>query len=115
LNANLTPSINSVAYINLAEIPVSMTSPADIERSPATGPDVFIRKWLKDGIIQAGRTVTYTVEFGNLNKWPWPWDWSYGSHITELLPEGMTFVEAIGYWDPENTWEPESIYGQQVV
>jgi hypothetical protein len=24
-------------------------------------------------------------------------------------------VKAIGYWDPANTWEPESINGQQVV
>jgi hypothetical protein len=59
--------------------------------------------------------ITYTVEFGNANRWPWPWDWGYSSHITETLPEGMTFVKAIGYWDPAGTFEPQSNIGQEIV
>ena len=80
-----------------------------------SGPDVFVQKWLKSGDVLPGELITYTVEFGNQNRWPWNWDWPYGSHITETLPEGTTFVKAIGYWDPLNIWEPESINGQQVV
>jgi len=85
------------------------------EVSFVTGPDVFVRKWLKGGDLRAGELVTYTVEFGNLAKGPWSTDPEMGSHITKTLPQGMTFVEAIGYWDPSTPWEPESINGQQVV
>ena len=65
-----------------------------------TGPDVFVRKWLKSGELRAGEVVTYTVEFGNANRWPWNGDQNYGSHITDTLPSGMTFIKAIPYWDP---------------
>ena len=39
-----------------------------------TGSDTFVRKWLKEGVVQAGREITYTVEFGNANRWPWNTD-----------------------------------------
>ena len=59
--------------------------------------------------------ITYTVEFGNANRWPWNGDQNYGSHITDTLPVGMTFVRAIPYWNATKIWEPERINGQQIV
>jgi uncharacterized repeat protein (TIGR01451 family) len=53
-----------------------------------SGPDVFVRKWLKAGELCPGGLITYTVEFGNQNRWPWNWDWPYGSHITETCRKG---------------------------
>ena len=80
-----------------------------------TGPDVFVRKWLKDGELRAGEVVTYTVEFGNANRWPWNGDSNFGSHITDTLPTGMTFIKAIPYWDPAGSFDPESNVGHEVV
>jgi uncharacterized repeat protein (TIGR01451 family) len=80
-----------------------------------TGPDVFVRKWLSDGEVRAGEYITFTVLFGNQSRWPWRMDPNYYVHITETLPTGLTFVEAIPYWDPTSTWPPEIISGQQVV
>ncbi|OGO29456.1 MAG: hypothetical protein A2136_04235 [Chloroflexi bacterium RBG_16_54_11] len=119
--AELPPELVGVqgqAYFNQVDISdFGDVAPEDNhdEVTAYTGPDTFVRKWLKEGEVQSGRTVTYTVEFGNQNKWPWDSDPSVGSHITETLPAGMTFVEAIGYWDPATTWEPESVDGQQIV
>ena len=106
-----------LAFVNQADISdFEDIAPADNhdEVTSYTGPDVFVRKWLKEGELRAGELITYTVEFGNLNRKPWNGDNNFGSHITETLPAGTTFVEAIGYWDPANPWEPESIDGQEV-
>jgi uncharacterized repeat protein (TIGR01451 family) len=79
-----------------------------------SGPDVFVHKWFKEGDISPGGLITYTVEFGNLNRWPWE-NWPYGSHITDTLPVSTTFVRSIGYWDLMHEWIPESSNDQQVV
>ena len=42
-------------------------------------------------------------------------DPSYGSHITETLPEGMTFITATAPWDPSQPWIPELVDGNTVV
>jgi hypothetical protein len=121
LRANLDPDIignQGLEFTNQVDISdFDDIAPEDNhdEVTSYTGPDVFVRKWLKEGEVQAGRVVTYTVEFGNLNRRPWDGDPEFGSHITETLPAGMTFVKAIGYWDPANPWEPENPDGQELV
>ena len=79
------------------------------------GPDIFARKWLSGGIPKPGELITFTVEFGNANRWPWSSDQSYGSHITETLPAGMSLVKIIGHGNPQNTWVPETINGNTIV
>jgi len=110
--------LQGMQFVNQAEISdfgdVALADNFD-EVTSYTGPDVFVRKWLKAGELRAGEVITYTVEFGNMNRNRWNGDQNYGSHITDTLPSGMTFIKAIGYWDPANTYDPESINGQQLV
>jgi uncharacterized repeat protein (TIGR01451 family) len=118
---NLNPDVlfvQGLAFTNMLEAPW----PGDVNLSDNfdtvtayTGPDVFTHKWLSEGEPRAGEIITFTVEFGNANRWPWDSDWSYGSHLTDTLPEGMTFITATAPWDPEQSWTPELITGQQVV
>jgi uncharacterized repeat protein (TIGR01451 family) len=120
LAVDLTEDIGlqGLAYLNQADISnYGDVAPQDNhdEVTSYTGPDVFIHKWLKAGELRADELITYTVEFGNMNRWPWNGDPNYGSHITDTLPAGMTFIKAIPYWDPSGTFDPESINGQQVV
>jgi uncharacterized repeat protein (TIGR01451 family) len=120
--AMLTVGLDNVgqqglAFVNQAEISdfgdIDLDDNFD-EVTSYTGPDVFVRKWLKVGELRAGELVTYTVEFGNSNRGPWNGDGSVGSHITDTLPAGMTFVKAVLYNDPQGTWQPE-ITGQRLV
>jgi len=78
-----------------------------------TGPDVYIEKQLSGGVPEPGELVTYTVSFGNANLWPWDGDPNYGSHITDTLPEGMTFITAT--WAGGYPWVPELVDGNTVV
>jgi hypothetical protein len=73
-----------------------------------------VTKWLKAGELLPGGLITYTVELGNLNSWPFD-PMGYGSYITDTIPVGTTFVRAIPYWDPQNTWEPTSINGREIT
>jgi uncharacterized repeat protein (TIGR01451 family) len=110
--------VQGLAYTNTVESPVAGDIyPADnLDTKVAyTGPDVFVRKWLSDGAPRAGEVVTFTVQFGNANLWPWNGNNQIGSHITETLPDGLTFLRATAPWDPSQTWDPESVDGQQVA
>ena len=106
-----------LTFTNMAEAPVTGdVNPADNTASVTafTGPDIFIDKWLGGGKLEPGEIITYTVEFGNLNKWPWVGDTSVGSHITDTLPAGATFLYATAPWNINDTWEPESIEGNVI-
>ena len=121
LSVNLAPEdigVPGLTFTNQADISdFGDITPQDNhdEVSFVTGPDVFVHKWLKAGDVLAGEIITYTVEFGNYARGPWSTDPEMGSHITETLPQGMTFIQAINYGDPSTPWEPEIISGQQVV
>jgi large repetitive protein len=80
-----------------------------------TGPDVYVEKWLSGGEPKLGDIVTFTVEFGNKDRWPWNGDDQYGSHITDTLPAGMTFITATAPWNPDDRWQPESVDGNTIV
>jgi hypothetical protein len=73
-----------------------------------TGPDVFVEKWLSGGKVEPGELVTFTVKFGNRNRWPWDSDFSLdpGSYLTDTLPEELSFVRASGPWDRDQDWDP---------
>lgn len=110
--------VQGLTFINQVNAPVEGDVAPDDNSDTVislTGPDAFVRKWLKAGELRAGELITYTVEFGNHNRWPWNGDQNFGSHITDTLPTGMTFVKAIPYWDPTNTWTPVITDGQQIV
>jgi uncharacterized repeat protein (TIGR01451 family) len=64
-------------------------------------------------VPEPGEVLTYTVEFGNSNLPPWDGDPNYGSHITETLPEGMTFITAT--WGSNQPWVPELVDGNTIV
>jgi uncharacterized repeat protein (TIGR01451 family) len=81
---------------------------ADVEMA-ATGPDVYVRKWLSGGEPKPGETVTFTIEFGNRNLEPWSGDDQYGSHITDTLPPEMTLVDVVAPWDAH--WMPHQQVG----
>jgi uncharacterized repeat protein (TIGR01451 family) len=79
-----------------------------------TGSDLYVNKYLSAGEPRFGEVVTFTVEFGNRNKWPIDGNTPYGSHITDTLPAGFTFLRATAPWSPNEQWDPESIDGQTV-
>jgi uncharacterized repeat protein (TIGR01451 family) len=98
-------------FTNLAEAPVEGdVNPADntAEVTAYTGADVYIEKWLSGGVPLPGEILTFTIEFGNLNQPPWDGDPSVGSHITDTLPEGMTFITATTPGNATQFWGPES-------
>jgi uncharacterized repeat protein (TIGR01451 family) len=80
-----------------------------------SGPDVYVEKWLSGGEPRPGDIVTFTIEFGNQNQWPWDGDHEYGSHLTETLPTGMTFITATTPWNPDERWQPKIIDGHTLV
>ncbi len=87
--------------------------PADnrLELTAYSGPDVYVRQWLSDGLPTPGEVVTFTVEFGNRNRW---WGTQSGLHITDTLPAGMEFVRA---WQPNDwasEWNPDSSSGGNI-
>jgi uncharacterized repeat protein (TIGR01451 family) len=99
-----------LSFTNLAEGPIEGdVNPADntVEVTAYTGADVFIKKTLSGGVPLPGEMLTFTIEFGNLNPW-WNGDTEYGSHITDTLPTGMTFITATAPWNATQFWTPES-------
>jgi PKD repeat protein len=110
--------VEGLAFTNTLEAPIANdTNPADNTDTliAYSGPDVFVNKWLSGGDLRAGEIVTFTVEFGNQNFWPWDGDKEYGSHITDTLPEAMTFITATAPWNPEEYWAPESMDGNEIA
>jgi len=79
-----------------------------------SGPDVFIRKYLSGGIPEPGAIITFTVEFGNQNRW-WNGDGSYSSLVIDSLPEGMTFITATAPWTPGEYWAPWLIVDNTLI
>jgi len=107
-----------LTFPNVVDAPVEGdVFPADNhdEVTARTGPDVYIEKWIKEGTPEPGEQLTLGVRFGNSNYWPWDGDPEYGSHITETLPEGMTFITATAPWDPSQPWTPELMDGNTIV
>ena len=103
--------VEGLCFLNAAEAPIpDDVWPADnYDEVPAcTGPDVYVEKWLSGGEPVPGEILTFTVQFGNQSRWPWNGDDQYGSHITETLPTGMTFITATAPWNPDDVWHPET-------
>ncbi|MFC1997043.1 hypothetical protein ACFLXI_05480 [Chloroflexota bacterium] len=106
-----------LSFINSLEAPI----PDDVdltdnyaEVTATTGPDIYIEKWVSDGEPRAGEIITFTVEFGNHSKSPWDSDHESGSHITEILPEGMSFISASAPWNPDEVWAPDLVDGNTI-
>jgi uncharacterized repeat protein (TIGR01451 family) len=101
-------------FTNTVDAPISGdVYPADnhYEKAAFTGPDLYVEKWLSGGELRARKIVTFTVKFGNRNRWPWDADDNYGTYITDTLPTGMTFITATAPWDPNQSWTPNSLPG----
>jgi len=78
------------------------------------GPNIFVEKWLSGGEPRPGEVVTFTVKFGNRNRWQGI-DGMWRSHLTDTLPAGMTFITATAPWDPNQRWHPDQITGTTSV
>jgi uncharacterized repeat protein (TIGR01451 family) len=117
LDGNLV-GIEGLCFTNAAEAPI----PDDVwpgdnsdEVAACTGPDIYVKKWLSGGEPRPGEIVTFTVEFGNQSHSPWNSDDQYGSHLTETLPTGMTFITATAPWNLDDRWQPEIVDGNTIV
>jgi uncharacterized repeat protein (TIGR01451 family) len=106
-----------MAFTDWLEAPIEGDiNPADNYDSVTaySGPDVFIRKYLSGGIPEPGAIITFTVEFGNQNRW-WNGDGSYPSLVIDSLPEGMTFITATAPWTPGEHWAPFLIVDNTLI
>ncbi|HNB52466.1 MAG TPA: PKD domain-containing protein, partial [Anaerolineales bacterium] len=107
--------VPGLAYTNTADAPIpGDVSPADNHATvvPVTGPDLYVEKWLSSGDPRPGEVVTFTVEFGNQNRWPW---WANGLiTLTETLPPEMSFITATLPWDPNQPWTPTILPGGEL-
>ncbi len=114
-NANLDSPEQGMIYTNLAEAEVvGDVWPDDniSEVTAYTGPDIYIEKWLSGGEVRPGEIVTFTVEFGNRNKWPWgtdPGQSEPATSIVDILPAELTFIRATAPWNPDEEWVPDDI------
>lgn len=105
-----------LAFTNTVEAPIANdTNPLDNTDTVVayTGPDVFVNKWLSGGELHPGELVTFTVEFGNQNMWPWDGDPEFSSHITDTLPDSMTFITATAPLGGD--WSSVNIDGNTIV
>ncbi|MBN1657619.1 MAG: DUF11 domain-containing protein [Anaerolineae bacterium] len=107
-----------MTFVNIAEAPIDGdVAPEDNVSAVTayTGPDLYVEKVHSGGEPVPGGIVTFTVEFGNANRWPWHSDPEWGTHLTDTLPSGMTFVTATTPWNPDERWHPELIDGNTIV
>jgi uncharacterized repeat protein (TIGR01451 family) len=117
-NADLDGNIIDVGglcFTNTVKSPVSGdVYPDDNEDRVVaySGPDIYIEKRYDGGELSTGDLVTFTIEFGNQNKWPWN---SGNSTITDVLPSGMTFITATTPWDDNEPWLPDIQPGNLLV
>ena len=115
--AEIWLGVQGEAYTNLAsaDIPDDRWPDDNISEVTAyTGPDLFIEKWLSGGEVRPGEIVTFTVRFGNQNRWPWgtdPEPPDPPNTITDILPDELTFVTATAPWNPDEEWLPDEIVG----
>ncbi len=104
-----SPGVQGLAYTNMVEAPitgdVNMADNSD-QVTSMTGPDIYVKKWLSGGEVEAGALVTFTVEFGNKNLQPW--ETTSMSYLTDTLPAEMAFITATVPWNPGKTWQPMS-------
>ncbi|HSJ58148.1 MAG TPA: DUF11 domain-containing protein [Anaerolineae bacterium] len=118
---DLYPSIiyeKGLTFVNTAEAPIDGDVAPEDNVSIATaytGPDLYIEKLHTGGQPVPGQLITFTVEFGNANLWPWESDPAYGTHLTDTLPAGTTFVTATAPWNPDERWHPDPIDGNTLV
>lgn len=107
-----------MAFTDLMEAPIEGdVNPADNTDTVTaySGPDVFTRKYLSGGFPEPGAIITFTVEFGNQNRWPWNGDGGYPSLVIDTLPEGMTFITATAPWTPGEHWSPWLIVDNTLI
>ena len=100
-----------LGYVNLVEAPLTGdVYPADnqYEQTTWSGADMYVKKWLSDGDPLPGETVIFTVEFGNANEAGWDTDQVW---LEDTMPNGLLFIKATTPWDPNETWNPNSVSG----
>lgn len=106
--------VPGLAFTNTVAAPVAGdVAPGDNEDTvvATTGPDLYVDKALAGGQPVPGEVLTYTVEFGNVGSW----GTAAGTHLTETLPAGTTFVTATIPWDRNSPWPPETVAGNTLA
>jgi len=98
-----------VVYENMAEVHpmVGDVNPDDNTTSyiMATGPDMYVEKTLETGTFLPDEQVTYLLTFGNMHRNnEWWWDMTGNAIITDILPEGMSYVSAELHWCESTEW-----------
>ena len=110
LDANLVGK-QGLAYLNLVEAPLTGdVYPADnqYEETTYSGADMYVKKWLSDGKPSPGETVIFTVEFGIADS-GWDTDQVW---LEDLMPKGLLFIKATSPWNPDETWNPNTVSGR---
>ncbi len=103
--------VQGLYFTNTLSAPVpDDVYPADNEDEVVAyaGPDIYATAWLREGTPRPGEIVTFTVGFGNDNRWP-DMDGGWDSRVTVTLPSAMTFITATAPWDPNQRWTPDAI------
>jgi len=96
-------------FENIAEVyPVEEdVNPEDntVSYMMATGPDMYVNKDLAEGEFLPGEQVTYLLQFGNKHhENAWWWEMAGIAILTDILPDGMSFVSAEMHWCEEMEW-----------
>jgi len=100
--------VEGLTFTNVVDMPVTGdVNPDDNSDSDVavTGPDLYIKKWLKDPskIVKPGDDVAFVIEFGNASH---RWGTRGDTLIEDQLPDGMTFVSATDPDDYTQEWDP---------
>jgi hypothetical protein len=98
-----------LAFTNTVEAPLSGdVYPADneFELTSYSGPDLFARKKVIKGKLEAGERITFLMEYGNRSFWPWEMADETEILFTDTLPTGMTYVAS--FWPDGNPYPPDS-------
>ncbi len=84
-----------------------------------TGPDLWVKKDVVDGVFLPGELVTFSLVFGNDREgWQWWWEMQGNAVLTDTLPEGLEFVSATQHWCGWTEWcerDPDRWEGNQAV
>jgi uncharacterized repeat protein (TIGR01451 family) len=97
-----------LAFTNLVEAPIADdVYPANnsYEDTAYTGPNLYVKKWLKTEFPSPGDEVLFVVEFGNASQGTWGTNGD--TSLVDDLGDGMTFIKATDPDDPARYWLPK--------
>ncbi len=100
---------------------VADTNPADdtFDYILTTGPDLYVEKTLVGGAVRPGELITFSLRFGNGQPGhTWWWNMEDNAILTDTLPAGFEYVNAVRHWCGETNWcehDPDRWVGGSAV